>query len=101
MGMVRGWGWSGDEETLPLLTAEVAEGKTREPERVLTGPWELKSLNPFETDMWSPLREPLFSQEKFSPKSFEVNVQLPELINRDKLFDSKMTHGLFGDREAP
>ena len=44
------WGWSGDEETLPLLTPERNEKLIQEPGRVLAGPWEPKSLNPFETD---------------------------------------------------
>nr|XP_020659009.1 growth hormone secretagogue receptor type 1-like [Pogona vitticeps] len=82
------WGWSGDEETLLLLTAEVAKGETQEPERVLTGPWERKSLNPFETDMWSPFSAEVVGSADHnmslanisSPKVFQE--EGPEICNQ-------------------
>ena len=45
------WGWLGDEETLPLLTPDEEEGETQEPVKLLGGPWDFKSVNPFEKFM--------------------------------------------------
>ena len=57
------WGWTGDEETLPLLSPMEPEPETGDPDWVLAGPWDLKPVNLFETSLWSPLRELLLEQE--------------------------------------
>ena len=62
---------------------EVTEGEVPGTEPVLAGPLEPKSLNPFETEMWTPLRNPLFSQEKLQHNPVKEVIQLPELINKD------------------
>ena len=62
------WGWTGDEETLPLLSPEDPEVETLDPEMVIAGPWDLKSVNPFETNLWSTLPEVLLEQEVFPRK---------------------------------
>ena len=95
------WGWSGDEETLPLLIPEMSEDEPQESERILVGPWEHKSTNPFETDVLLPLSEPLLPQEKSATSFHGVPSQLPKLINAETCFDLKTSPGLLGQREDP
>ena len=58
------WREDGDEETLPLLRSDREEHFNPSYEPFLPGPWEVKSLNAFEPNVWLPLRCPLAPQEK-------------------------------------
>ena len=79
------WGWSGDEETLPLLGPEIDDGEEPVTEKVLSGPWILDETNPFVSNVWTPLRSKFRPQENLEtvPREVPVNVEL--LINEGKV----------------
>ena len=93
------WGYTGLEETTPLLTMEREDFEPEEPSQVQAGPWASKSSNPFDED-WVPLYEPLLQQEKFIPNLIDVSIPLPQLNKEDKLFCSNASTVLFGMGEA-
>ena len=63
------WGdWSGDEETLPLITLEEEELNPMPGDvKPLTGPWNLENTNPFINSLWTPLKPSLELQESLNP----------------------------------
>ena len=65
------WQGEDDNETSPLLRDEGVEPEGVDDEPVLAGPWDLKSLNQFDTELWTPLHAPLASQEKLKQTSFK------------------------------
>ena len=94
------WGWMRDEETLLLLNQTESELETVDTERVITGPWNVTAVNPFEENLWLPLREPLLEQETQTREHVKVGTSLVELIDDTNPFCKTESGDLFKKREA-
>ena len=75
------WGWSGEEETLPLLEFENEE-EVPDPEKVLSRPWTFDNTNPFVGNVSTPLKPQ--PQENIETVPLEIPVDVPVTINEDK-----------------
>ena len=70
------WGWSGDEETLPLILPEEEPQETQIPVKGLTGPWTMEHSNPFVGSLWTALRPGLGEQEPLKVVTHNVPVDV-------------------------
>ena len=92
------YGETGDEETLLLQGEAEDEHPNGGSDPFLPSPWETKSLNPFEPDIWLTLRYPLVLREKLHNEQLNDILRLNESINTSLDLTLKMTPVLF-DKE--
>ena len=94
------WGWSGDEETLPLIEPKEEGGEELVLEKVVPGPWTFEDSNPFVGNMWT-LRSGLRPQETLEPVPKDVPVNVEVLINTDKVEMLKPSRTLLEVADPP
>ena len=96
------WGeWSGDEETLPLISLdeELDPGQGTVP--LLTGPWNPETTNPFVNSLWIPLKPSNMLQESLNPFIGVNPVGVEVAINTEPFDLPQPTRPLFGEQTAP
>ena len=73
-------GWSGDEETIPLISLDEELNPGPGPVPPSTGPWNPENTNPFVHSLWTPSKQNLGLQTSLNPfmgiVTDDVNVEI-------------------------